>query len=248
MFSFLNFLKKIFNNHSPKALVQFYQHAGHVPALWVSLAINKKSIANSFLTKELDLLTGSDSFSLKMAETKEGIRQHLWRNQQSLCQSNAELMSPFLLEFNQLVDKLIETEILYFQSFLNQAGQEKILSPSEIAQEEKALEWIRVSFQVLGKAIIESLTNPDFLFQTLIFFGVNQKTATHEIRVITFNLDIKFELLDSGALRVRIYNDKGAESQGPKKAALEGDFNFRKREMLDELTRLVSLLSTGIKW
>ncbi|MDD4974158.1 MAG: hypothetical protein PHY93_07385 [Bacteriovorax sp.] len=248
MFSSLNFLKKIFNPHAPKALSQFYQQAGREKIQWVSLAINKKSIADSFLTKELDLLTEADFFSLKMAETKVGILHQLWRNQESVLKSNIEPHSTLLLEFNLLIDKLIENEILYFQSALNQVPLGKTFSTAEVSQEEKALEWMRVSFQVLGKAVIESLTNPELLFQTLLFFGKNPKTAHHEIRVITFNLDIKFELPDNGVLRVKIYNDKSAEFGSTNKAVLEGDFNFRKREMLDELTNLCSVLAPGIKW
>jgi hypothetical protein len=248
MFSFLNFLKKIFNSHAPKALSQFYQQAGINKVRWVSLAINKKSIGDSFLTKELDLLTEADVFSLKMAETSMGIHHQLWKNQESNLKVYIEAHSTLLLEFNQLIDKLIEKEILYFQSALNQLPLGKTFSPTEVSQEEKALEWMRVSFQVLEKAIIESLTNTELLFQTLLFFGINPKTNNHEIRVVTFNLDIKFELHGNGGLRVKIYNDKNAEFGSTKKAALEGDFNFRKREMLDQLTNLLSALTPGIKW
>ncbi|MBC7539345.1 MAG: hypothetical protein H7281_11030 [Bacteriovorax sp.] len=248
MFTFLNFIKKSFTIQASKPLTQFYQQSAINSTQWVSLAINKNSIAGSFLTKELDLLTESDFFSLKMAETNEGILHQIWRNQQSICKSNIERNSPLLLEFNLLINKLIEAEIHYFQNQLNQSQVDKIFSPNEVSQEEKALEWLRVSFQVLEKAVIESLTNPEYLFQTLLFFGINPKTKTHEIRIITFNLDIKFELHNNGSLRVKIYNDKSGELGSNKKTDLEGDFNFRKREMLDELTKLFSVLSPGIKW
>jgi hypothetical protein len=248
MFTFLNFLKKSFTIQASKPLTQFYQQSALSSPQWVSLAINKNSIAESFLTKELDLLTESDVFSLKMAETKEGILHQLWRNQVSVCKTNIERNTSLLLEFNLLINKLIESEILYFQNQLNQPQVDKIYSPAEISQEEKALEWLRVSFQVLEKAVIESLTNPELLFQSLLFFGINPKTRTHEIRIITFNLDIKFELQNNCSLRVKIYNDKNGEFGSNKKTDLEGDFNFRKREMLDELTRLFSVLSPGIKW
>ena len=69
--------------------------------------INKKSIADSFLTKELDFQTDSDAYSLKMAETKKGILHQLWKNQESICKFTTPQNSPMLLEFNKLSDKLI---------------------------------------------------------------------------------------------------------------------------------------------
>jgi hypothetical protein len=244
----LHFLKKYFLPNAPLNLMQFYQHAGLNKARWVAIAVNKKSIADSFLTKELDFQTDSDAYSLKMAETKKGILHQLWKNQESICRVTIEVNSPKILEFNKLSDKLIEEEILYFQKILNASLDTKTFSALEVSQEDKALEWMRVSFTILEKAIIESLTNPEFLFQALLFFGQNQKTGNHEIRVVAFNLDIKFELQKNNLLRVQIYNDKDAEFGTTKKAVLEGDFNFRKREMLDELTRMLSVLAPGIKW
>jgi hypothetical protein len=77
--------------------------------------------------------------------------------------------------------------------------------------------------------------------------GQNPKMSHEEIRLITFNMDIKFEFLSNGLLRVHIYNDKEGVTGSSKKAALEGDFNLRKREMFDELTALISAISSGIK-
>lgn len=241
MFSF-------FKNTSPVGIEHLREQATSNKVQWVSLAINKKSIAGSLITKELDLFLASDAFSLKMAETAEGILTKFWKNQASVSNSYLKKDSDELLGFNQLIDQLIETEISYFQAKLNLPPQHKSFSPAEISQEEKALEWIKVSFKILEKAVIESLTNTDLLFQTLLFFGVNPKSSLHEIRLITFNLDILFELRADGTLRVKIYNDKKEEFGSNKKADLEGDFSFRKREMFDELTRLLSLLGTGIKW
>jgi hypothetical protein len=64
---------------------------------------------------------------------------------------------------------------------------------------------------------------------------------------VAFNLDIKFEILKNGLLRVKIYNDKDGAFGSIKLASLEGDYKFRNREMLDELTKLISVLAPGIK-
>ena len=254
MFSLASFFKKysnkILHNQAIKAMAQFYQHADTNPAVWVSIAINKNIISDSFLTKELDLLTAADLFNLKLAQKKEGINLQLWKNQNSLCKANIERTDALAIDFNHLIDKLIETEIFTFQQTLNFISIEsnKIFPAAKIAEEEKALEWIRVSFLVLEKAIIESLSNPEFLFQLLLFFGINPKTEAREIRVVAFNLDIKFELRPSGILRIKIFNDKEGLTGSQKVAALQGDFDIRKREMFDELTKLMGALSRGIKY
>ena len=251
MFSLLTFFekysKKIFNNRPLSTMAQFYQHADTNFAKWTSIAINKKMIADSILTKELDLLTNSDLFSLKLAENSDGINLQLWQNQHSVCKIKTDRNSDLLLKFNQLIDKLIETEMSHFQYVLNSPKENLNYTPSEISEGEKALEWIRVSFKVLENAVIESITNTDYLFQILLFLGSNPKTTTHEIRLVAFNLDIKFELLQNGLLRVKIYNDKDGAFGSNKIASLEGDYKFRNREMLDELTKLISVVAPGIK-
>ncbi|MFA6239200.1 MAG: hypothetical protein WC635_17810 [Bacteriovorax sp.] len=245
MFSF-KVLSAVFNRSSPLFLGPFYQHAG-LNAEWISLAVNKNTIAGSLLTKELEIRTSSDAFSLKIAETKNGFMHRAWQNNQSLGKCLEANNSPFLEKYNSLINQLIETKLSLFQSELIKTQGQEMFSPTEVASEEKALEWMKVSFQILEKGLIESLTNPELLFQTLLFMGKNPKTQQLEIRLILFNLDIKYVLLENGLLRIKIYDDKNDSFGSSKKAALLGDFNFRKKEMLDELTKTISMLSAGIK-
>lgn len=251
MFSFLknckNILKTVLNQSPAVILEQFYQHADLKSVQWMSLAVNKKTIKGSLLTKELEFFNNSDAFSLKIAETKNSFVHQLWQNQRIQAKVSVEPESRLNEYYNQLIQQLILFNIQATQEELNVNLGTKEFTPAEQAQDEKALEWIRVSFNVLKKAIIESFTNPELLFQTMLFMGVNPKTGLREIRMITFNLDMVFILLKSGALRIKIYNDKADAFGSSQKAVLEGDFNFRKREMFDELTDLTAILSPGIK-
>lgn len=247
-----SFLKKLFNSYGQGNLEQFFQHTDLNKASWISIAINKMTMADSFLTKELDFLTETEIFSLKMAETKEGTPLQLWKNQESVAKltlkHETDLFLKFNEQFNRLIDQSIEKELRHFQVELNKPIDPQSFSSAQMAQEEKGLEWMRVSFKILEQALVESLTNPDFLFQTLFFFGSNPKTLNHEIRLIVFNLDINFVLQKNGMLRIKIFNDKKGEFGSNKKPDLEGDFHFKKREMLDELTNLLSALSPGLKY
>lgn len=232
---------------SPRFLENFYQHTGLKEATWISLAINKFTIANSDLTKELEILTKTNKFQLEIARVNNRFRHQLWQNKHLRGKTQIDLHSPLLAEFNFLFDQLIENQLLIFQKELNAHISEKEIQAIDRSQDEKALEWIRVSFLVLIKAIEESLTNENYLFQTLFFIGINPKTELLEIRLLTFNLDILFVLLKNGLLRVRIYNDLDGLQGSSKKASLEGDFYFKKREIFDEAIKLIAAHSPGIK-
>ncbi len=231
-------------------LENFFQHTDLNTPHWVSIALNKNTIRQSFLTKELDFLTASEAYSFKSAEMSEGHFIQIFRNQNLMASGvlNPSLYLTKLVKFNALVDAALDLELTYFQNELSKNLGEIQFSPLEVSNEDKALEWIKSSFLILEKAIIKSLTDKDLLFQSLLFFGHNSKSNHHEIRFITFNIDCQFELLSNGKLRIKVYNDKDGDLGNSKKAALQGDFNFRKRELLDELTKILSVHTQGIKF
>jgi hypothetical protein len=247
MIRFKNFFDKMLIPNLNEALTTFYQHTDLKKAHWLSLSINKNRIAESLLTKELELHSRGEAFSLKIAQTPKGYLHQLWKNQSRLARGYLKKDLSLLPEFDSLIDSLFEYKILDLQKIISKMDSQN-LTQAEMASEEKALEWMKVSFSLLTKAIVQSLTDKNLLFQTLLFIGTNPKTRQEEIRIIAFNLDIKFEFLINENLRIHIFNDKNGEYGQEKKPVLVGDFNFRKREMLDELIKLISALSIGIKF
>ena len=246
---------KLFKKNSFAQLESFYLEQTQLQSLenypWMALAINERMLAGSMLTKEL-VLTSKDEatkgLSLQMAEVPEGVVHHVFHGKKTIysaqmnqSSNESEIINTRTL-FNNLVDASIKKEITHFMEMMNKSE----FNPRQLEAEEKALEWIKVSFEVLTKAIIESLTNPDYLFQTKIFMGVNPKTSRHEIRIITFNLDMTLLLLDDFNLRVLIYNIKPNENIQNLKPALSGDYSFRKREIFDQVITLISVISKGI--
>ena len=244
----LSQIKTFFANKTFKKLTYFYNNPELLESTWHSLAINKMKDQKHPLSKELSLTTKNIFFDLKIIESKNTFQHLIYKNQQSFCEVNLEKDSSSLLEFNSLFDKLITQYLKTYCSILNNNFQQETYKTDQIQNEEKALEWLKVSFSILEKAIVESLTNPDLLFQTLLFFGKNPKTLNDEIRLITFNLDIKFEILNTNRLRIVVYNDKFHELGHEKKPSLSGDFHFRAKEMVDELIKLISAHANGIKF
>lgn len=239
-------LAPFLNRNSQQTMEEFYQHAGLEHPVWVSASANKKSFEGSVLSRELEVRTARDASMVRFVLNDTGGTAEFWKNQQSLSQGHFRENDPAATGFNSLLDLLIEKKVYQYQRKL-QVLDNKTFTAAEVTTEDKALEWMKVSFMMLEKAVVQSLTDPDLLFQALFFAGKNPKSGMEEIRLIVFNLDIKFEFLDNNLLRVRIYNDKNEEFGSAKKASLEGDFNFRKREMFDEFIRLLSVVSRGFK-
>lgn len=242
----------VFKKSSFSKLESFYLDVNHVQKLsaypWMALAINQRSIAGSLLTKEL-VLTPADAtkhgLSFQIAEVESGLVHHVFDASKKVfsgeIKDEAEVKNARVL-FNNILDSLIEREIKYFTEKMNQSQ----FSARQVENEERALEWVRVSFEMLTKAVLESLTNPEFLFQTTFFAGVNPKTNQHEIRLMTFNLDMTFLLLEDNNLRVLIYNKKPGDTESELKPALTGDYSFRKREIFDHFINLLSAISKGM--
>ena len=244
----LSQIKSLFSNKSLHKLTDFYKTPELLESTWHSVAINKKPDQTHLFSKELSLATKKNLFDLKIIENNNSFRHLIYKNQHPLCEVSLFKNDSPLLEFNLLFDRLINQYLQFFCAHLNHNFKTETYSPEQKLNEEKALEWIKVSFTILEKAIIESLTNPNLLFQTLLFFGKNPKTLNDEIRLITFNLDIKFEILPNNRLRIMIYNDKNHEFGHEKKPSLTGDFHFRAKEMVDELIKLISAHANGIKF
>lgn len=242
----------LFKKNSFPKLESFYLAQNHAEKLssypWMALAINQRSISGSLLTKELVLtpvVATNPGVSFQLAELETGLVHHVYDASKKVftgeIKNDLEIKNTRVL-FNNILDSLIEREIKYFTEQMNKST----FSPRQMENEEKALEWTRVTFEILTKAVLESLTNPEYLFQTTFFAGINPKSGKHEMRLITFNLDMTFLMLDDNNLRVLIYNIKPGESAENLKPALTGDYSYRKREIFDQFINLLSAISKGM--
>ncbi len=227
-------------------LKEFYELPDLQKAHWISIAINKNMIQESFLTKEIDLLCENRVFSIKSAEKNHIFTNVIWENSKLMHSEIINLGHPALNAFNNIYKFLIEKELTIFKENLRQENADSNLSKTEIIDSEKALEWIKVSFAILEKAIIESLTNAEMLFQLMMFFGKNPKGDLHQFRIIVFNLDIEITLTPQNSLSILIFNDKNLGYGATKSPSLRGEFRHRKKEIFDEIIKLLSVLSPGI--
>ena len=243
----------LFKKNPFQKLESFYIAHNHKETLskypWMALAINQRTISGSVLTKEMILNSQypkeSLPLSFQIAELEIGIAHYVFSGKEKIycgkMTNDLEVLNTRVL-FNNIFDSFIELELKKFMTTMNESH----FNRNQLEAEEKALEWVRVSFEILIKAILESLTNPEYLFQTSLFVGINPKTMMHEMRLIMFNLDMTFLLLEDKNLRVIIYNILPGEKLGDRPPALSGDYSFRKREIFDQFINLLSVVSKGI--
>lgn len=244
----------LFNKKSYDLLVEYFTSSKEAiqanQMTWLAMAINDRTLKESFLTKEVVLFDQTNnpkkSRSLQMAKTKDGLYLKSLVGTKSYFDGTIEFQKQedlTMSSFGEMTDLYIELELNKFKEALNQGE----FNPKNLESEQKALEWMRVSFEVLKKAVVESLTKSELLFQCKIFMGVNPQTKLREIRIINFNLDVTAILLNDNNLRVIIYNRKPGIELKDLKPALIGDYSLKKREIFDHIIELLSLLSTGVK-
>jgi hypothetical protein len=247
------FLNQFFNNKGLEKILPFFNSINWSQNNWTLLLINKNFFQNSPFTREIDVYCQNDLFQAKISKNinstnnqpKEIICIEQFKNQSRILKKNIKDMielSALKNTFNKSIDEGIYFEITHFIKILSQSETLIGAKPSE--KEEKSLEWIKVSFQTLLKAITEFENNKlnttllndeteELSFQ--LFFGLNPKLNMHEFRIIIFNLDIQYILLNDHNLRIRIYNTV----DGSVTKSLEGDFHYRRREAFDQLIKLL---------
>jgi hypothetical protein len=229
----------IFKKNKIENLINFYRDFKIVDDSWCLFNVNKNYISSSPITREIDFLENNQIKQLKIGLHTSKIYQQASLNQKIFYQNEIILNSELKLNFNSLIDEIINHEITYFTKNLNNLAA---FNTQNIEIEEKALEWLRVSLKVLTEAIEKEKKSQDTSPAYSFYLGLNPKTNLHEIRIAIFNLDIQLNLLNDSNLRVIIYNDQNNPFGTSKKPALMGDYSLRKREMFNHIIELLKIL------
>ena len=136
-------------------------------------------------------------------------------------------------EFNTLIDKILKIT-------LDIAIENNTLSPlveSKHESELKGLEWLKVSFTVLKKALNEIPKNPDYIFQGRVFW---RNTPNKSLRIQCLSLDILIEFHEDHRLRVRVWNYRDGIKNSKDQEDFIGDFVHLKGPVFDEIIHLFS--------
>lgn len=136
---------------------------------------------------------------------------------------------------------------LYIKRYINllKTSDEKLAT--DPAGEQKGHEWLRVSFEVLKRAIDHAKSEDDLLFDPVLFMGQRPGTNEEVLRLLCYNLDINYQFLSDGTIHVRVYDDKNKEREENKKPSFHAVFIGMKNQVFDEMIKLLSTVGRGLE-
>lgn len=247
MVEFLNlFLNKIIGPGTSKA-IGVYETLKLDPPIWSSIEVNSISDGQPTLFKSIDVKTNENFFNFRIHFNSNKKLHQIWLNNKIKFSKQAQETNMLDHSYNSLIDQIISFEIRKFQTTLNESIGKYSKNSFEDNVDDKTLEWLRVSFLILEKAIIESFTNNELLFSIKLYIGKNPNTNLTEIRALIFNLDICYRLTENGLLEIIIYDDKNQKQNSSNSPVLRTTTFNKSRECLDQLVTILSLCSKGIK-
>lgn len=161
---------------------------------------------------------------------------------------------------NLLIDEALELFIKKLQDKIGRPRQDIPTQdlPTALGKEQKAQEWLRVSFKVLKEAMAKAKKDPYLLLQARLWMGQDPEASHQEgkssdqektiLRLICFNLDIIAQINPKGALWVQVYDDESGPTGSSQRPKLDALFELRQRETFDQFIDLLSTLGTCAKW
>lgn len=106
---------------------------------------------------------------------------------------------------------------------------------SEVTQEQRGLEWLKVSIQVLKEALKNIKENPNYIFQGRIFWIPGEFQT---LRIQCLSLDFILEFFEDHRLRVRAWNYKDGIKTSKDNEDMIAEFVHLKGPILDEFIHL----------
>lgn len=244
----LTFLKKLVTKQN------FWRQASQLQPEVIQLAVNEPrllKLSDQFAPPvRLIELSTSRTSKIQWIGQKDISRQKFKLLEGEFDLGGAAALSE-MLQFNTMASTLILQALESLRELIN----ESMKAHSEDAQkkysdEARAIEWMRVSFDLLKKAIescpreFASSNDVHFFSQSLI---IERSTDARSIslRLLCFNLDITFKIEREQELQVVIYNHKDGESQ---RAALNAKLLRSAPQALDLLAGLIEASKKHFYW
>lgn len=169
--------------------------------------------------------------------------------------SGTEYQGDLSLKAYEMCLELMDVGLLWMSTFPVPLLKNKTPEGISVVEEQKAYEWLKVSFVVLKDAMdtllkeIDQNRPTEQLFQAQLFAGL--RDDTFEWRLLLFQLDIQLIFQKDGGILCTVYNDvPHQESVGPAHKALYYAQRGPVFDLIIELINKTSLLSRAYlsKW
>lgn len=210
------------------------------------LAITKNQTIKESAIDEINLNTnGKDDYAISFlrsegGEVKVAYNKNKFKNSTGeFCDTDQIAAKATSALMHEYLDFHLNTFILR----LKNSERTQALDPSG---EIKGHEWLRVSFEVLKKAIDHALASEELVFDPTIFIGNRPGTNEELIRIMCYNLDINYQFLSDGSLHVRVFDDKNKNRGDNNKPSFHAVFIGMKNQVMDELIKLMGTIGAGL--
>ena len=117
-------------------------------------------------------------------------------------------------------------------------------SEGDIANETRALQWIQASFTTLAGALKKVGNDPDLILTCSFFSGVSPQLSQRVLRLICFNLDINYFMLEDGSLRIVVFDDKGQGHGSQQQPSFHQIIKLTKPLFYDEMIKLLQQVTS----
>ena len=229
------FLKKIKEAH----LRQFINEWNIDQAQWLGLSVNTSEVRGANQNIQLEGNYYKKQHMIQWAqEDQNSPYLRLIRNHKRWKESKVNLADKDV--FTKVMSGVLHLQMLRTREHLIQmAHAVPELEPQNVPQiqgEDKALEWVKVSFVVLKKALEQALKDKDSTLQMMLFSGLNQKEELR-FKLRIYNLDITLEKMDQH-LEIIVFDKKGDEDFKPEHQVLKSPIYKLINPIIDEIIQL----------
>lgn len=244
----LTFLKKLISKQN------FWAQAAKLNPEVIQLAINEPRLLklDAQFTPPVRMieLSAAQAPKIQWIGQKDFARQKFKLLDQELDLGGASALSE-MLQFNTMASTLILQALETLRELINESMKAHAEDPQKIYSDEaRAIEWMRVSFDLLKKAIEScprefSNSNDTHFFSQSLIIERSADARSISLRLLCFNLDITFKVAHEQELLVVIYNHKDTQSQ---RAALNAKLLRAAPQALDLLAGLIEASKEHFYW
>lgn len=238
---------------NPTTLEKFRQNWPVTEPSWLALDMNQNIPGDAYEAYTLEVHQGNVINRLSWRDNSSD--KNLFHCEATL--SNKSIFSGSLSKENELYKENLYPTIEGATHFFFKQVRELLVScgkrqasGSFNPQEAQGKEWLRVSLEVLKKALANvaqerSKDGPEVL-QGLLFCGYHPTNNKFTFRLRIFNLDIEVIEDETQSLRVMVFDKKNKDSFSGLEPALKMVFIQEKAPVLDQFITLLPNLSSPI--
>jgi len=213
---------------------------------WLGLSVNTTNYKNTHTNLQIESLYGNDQNMIQWGKESEN-KSHLSLIKNTKVFKSGGVGAKDHIGIETLIHSVMHLHLIRSRELLinwaKSRGNQNLETQSipKINEEEKTLEWIKVSFVVLKKALDQVLQDPTSTIQYMLFCG-KQPQQPFRFKLRLYNLDIEFIENDHRQVFLSVYDKKQADTFQPEHLVLKGSIHQLINPIVDEMIKLLPYL------